>query len=278
VHVFPVTVSGPEPGGSVPASVPAGRFVFLFTFDFLSVFERKNPLAIVEAFSKAFTPSEGPVLVVKSVNGDLRRLGRDRVRLAAADRPDIVLIEDYLTNDERDALLARADAYVSLHRAEGFGLTMAEAMILGKPVIATGYSGNLDFMTEENSFLVPYEMAEVPPGCEPYLPGTPWAEPDVDVAARLMRQVVDEPDLAAAKAAVAQADIARTHGLDVAAAFVERRFEALAAARRHKLELLSHQQPDGSSDKPRRSPTARQLTVAALKKLARSLERSGSSR
>ena len=126
-------------------------------------------------------------------------------------------------------MLARADAYVSLHRAEGFGLTIAEAMMMGKPVIATGYSGNLDFMTEENSFLVPYAVAEVPPGCEPYRPGTPWAEPDVGEAARMMRRVVDEPDLAAQKAAVAKADIARTHGPAVAAAFVKQRFEALAA-------------------------------------------------
>lgn len=293
VHVFPLTISSPGRGGSVPSAVPAGRFVFLFTFDFFSVFERKNPLAIIEAFSKAFTPSEGPVLVVKSVNGDLRRLARDRVRLAAADRPDIVLIEDYVTRDDRDGLLARADAYVSLHRAEGFGLTMAEAMIMGKPVIATGYSGNLDFMTEANSFLVPYEMTEVPPECEPYSPGTPWAEPDVDVAARMMRQVVDEPAQAAAKAALAQTDIARTHGLEVAAAFVERRFEALAALPPKEPNPTSDEQPGEPSDdqggeasdeqggdaadQPRRRPTPRQVIVGQLRKAARSLEQSGTS-
>jgi glycosyltransferase involved in cell wall biosynthesis len=248
------------------------------------VFERKNPLAVIEAFSKAFTPSEGPVLVVKSINGDLRPLERDRVRLAAADRPDIVLIEDYLTKDERDALLSRADAYVSLHRAEGLGLTIAEAMIMGKPVIATAYSGNLDFMTEENSFLVPYEMTVVPPGCDPYAPGTPWADPDVDVAARLMRQVVDEPDLAAGKATVAKADIGRTHGLAGAAAFVERRFEALAALPpREHLPLADEppveppeEPPVEPADTPR--PTVRQRIVGALRVAARTIEGSGEPR
>ncbi len=285
VHVFPLAVASPSPGGSVPEVVPPERFVFLFTFDFFSVFERKNPLAVIDAFSTAFTPSEGPVLVVKSVNGSRRRLDRDRVRLAAAHRPDIVLIEDYVTKSDRDALLARADAYVSLHRAEGFGLTIAEAMMMGKPVIATGYSGNLDFMTEENSFLVSHGMAEVPPGCEPYRPGTPWADPDVGEAAQMMRQVVDDPGLAAEKAAVAKADIARTHGVAVAAAFVKQRFEALAALPPKEPDAPPDEQPDEPSDElleepsdqPRQRPTARQVIVGQLRKAARSLEQSGNS-
>jgi len=271
VYVVPLAVGRPDVGEEPePLAVPTDRFSFLFMFDYLSVFERKNPLAVIEAFSRAFAPSEGPVLVVKSINGDLRRLDRERVRLAAADRPDIVLLEEYVTKGERNALLARADAYVSLHRAEGFGLTMAEAMLLGKPVIATGYSGNLDFMTEENSFLVPYEMGEVPPDCDPYPAGTPWAEPDVDEAARLMRLVVDEPDLAAGKAAVAAADVVRTHGLPVAAAFVERRFEALAASPRKR---------SGSPPAPPHRPgSARQLIGGASRRLARNLGKIGNPR
>jgi glycosyltransferase involved in cell wall biosynthesis len=266
VHVFPLAVSRPKPTeGSLPMGVPTEGFLFLFMFDYLSVFERKNPLGVIEAFSKAFAPSEGPVLVVKSVNGDLRRLDRERVRLAAADRPDIVLIDEYVTKGERDALLIRADAYVSLHRAEGFGLTMAESMIMGKPVIATGYSGNLDFMTEENSFLVPYELGTVPPGCDPYPPGTPWAEPDVDGAAQMMRLVVDEPDLAARKAAVASADITRTHGLPVATAFVQGRFDALAARYLERQQL--------TANRPRRSTLPRRVLGGASRRLVRYLQR-----
>lgn len=254
VYVFPLAVARPEPAkGSLPVVVPPDGFLFLFMFDYLSVFERKNPLAVIEAFSKAFTPDTGPVLAIKSVNGDLRRLDRERVRLAAAARPDVVLIDEYVTKSERETLLGRADAYVSLHRAEGFGLTMAEAMSMGKAVIATGYSGNLEFMTAENSFLVPYEMGEVPPGCDPYPAGAPWAEPDVDAAADLMRLVVDDPELAARKAEVARTDIARTHGLSVAAAFVEQRFAALAASSRRP------PRPRPSSLQPLRAKLARRL-------------------
>lgn len=251
VFVFPLAVAPPEPPQDSALVAVHESFQFLLIFDYLSVFERKNPLAVIEAFSSAFSPAEGPVLVVKSINGDLKPLDRERVRLAAADRPDIVFMDDYVTKSERNALLASADAYVSLHRAEGFGLTMAEAMIMGKPVIATGYSGNLDFMTEENSFLVPYKLGEVPLGCDPYPAGAPWADPDVDAAARLMRQVVDEPDLAARKAAVAIDDITRTHGLSVASAFVRRRFHALAARSAHDCPPpLRHDSPGVEASSP----------------------------
>ena len=102
---------------------------------------------------------------------------------------------------------------MSLHRSEGFGLTPAESMYLGKPVIATGWSGNLDFMTHENSYLVDYEL--VPVGAEgaPYPADGMWAEPDLDHAARLMRRVFTERDEAAAKGARAAADLRRTHSL-----------------------------------------------------------------
>ena len=267
VHVFPLAVAPTPPTPTVsPPGVPPGRFTFLFMFDYLSVFERKNPLGVIEAFSRAFTPGEGPVLVVKSINGDLRRLDRERVLLAAADHPDVVVTDEYLTKPDRDALMHRADAYVSLHHAEGFGLTMAEAMMTGKPVIATAYSGNLDFMTEANSFLVPYAMGEVPADCDPYLPGTPWADPDLGEAARLMRLVVEEPALAASKAAAGAGDIARTHGLPVAASFVRERFEALAAVPRPTAKL---------SEPPARPPVppSRRLIGGATRRLTRALQR-----
>ncbi len=274
VYVFPLAVVPPSSAHKSGLVGDPDHFVFLFMFDYLSVFERKNPLAVMEAFSTAFSPGEGPMLVVKSVNGDLKPLDRERVRIAAADRTDIVFIDDYVTNSERNALMARADAYVSLHRSEGFGLTMAEAMIVGKPVIATRYSGNLDFMTDENSFLVPYKVGEVPPGCDPYPAGTPWAEPDVDAAARLMRQVVDEPELAARKAAVAIADITRTHGVPVAAEFVRQRYDALAAlSREPEQSPVTQSTPPPSSwlGSSSGAVQARRLIGAASRKLAQNL-------
>ncbi len=212
--------------------LPEGRPVLLFVFDYLSTAERKNPVGLVEAFRRAFSRDEGPVLVLKSINADKRVGDAERVRLVAADEPDILLLEDYLSPAGRDALLQHCDVYVSLHRSEGLGLTMAEAMALGKPVIATAYSGNLQFMTRANSFLVPWKPIEVPPHCEPYAVGTRWADPDLDVAARMMRQVIEQPGLAASRGARAARDIRTRHSPRRAG----RRIARLLRARRLRRE------------------------------------------
>jgi glycosyltransferase involved in cell wall biosynthesis len=125
------------------------------------------------------------------------------------------------------ALMAAADAYVSLHRAEGYGLTMAEAMLLGKPVIATGYSGNLEFMDEANSILVPHAEVPIPVGATPYPAGTMWANPDVEAAAAAMVRLASAPEFGVALGARARADVLAHHA-------PERRVEAL---RRRLTEL-----------------------------------------
>ena len=153
----------------------------------------RDSLGLIEAFTTAFVPGEGPVLVIKSINAGQRPAEAERLRLRAAAERDVLLMENYLDTTERDALMALCDCYVSLHRSEGLGLTMAEAMAWGKPVIATGYSGNLQFMTDENSFLVPWVPAVIPAGAEPYPAGGTWADPDLDAAARMMRSVIEDP-------------------------------------------------------------------------------------
>jgi hypothetical protein len=151
----PVPIFDSTPGcDRTQLDLPTDRFVFLFMFDFFSVCERKNPLGLIDAYRAAFGPDDGTVLVVKSINGARREHDLAAVRAAAQGRTDIFVRDEYLTPDRHAALLAACDAYVSLHRAEGLGLTMAEAMALGKPVIATGYSGNLDFMDDDVAFLV----------------------------------------------------------------------------------------------------------------------------
>ena len=172
--------------------MPEG-FCFLFVFDYRSVFRRKNPLGLVEAFCRAFEP--GRALAGDQV--DLRRRIPGRAQAlteAIADRPEIQLVEDTVTTGEKNAMIANCDCYVSLHRSEGLGLTMAEAMYFGKPVIATAYSGNLDFMTEGNSYLVPFKMTEIGPDAEPYPADKQWAEPDLDAAAAVMREVYERPE------------------------------------------------------------------------------------
>ena len=129
----------------------------------------------------------------------------------AAEQPGLSLIEDYHSPSEKNALIASCDCYVSLHRSEGLGLTMAEAMYLGKPVIATGYSGNLDFMTPANSWLVDHEVVRIGDDADPYPADAVWAEPDLDHAAACMREVAADPVAAATRAQRGADDIRRTH-------------------------------------------------------------------
>jgi glycosyltransferase involved in cell wall biosynthesis len=233
VFTFPLPVVPLDPPALSRADLhlPEEAFVFLFAFSFHSVVERKNPFALVEAFTRAFAPGEGPRLVIKSIHGDRNLPQLERLRAAVAHRDDVEIRDGVVSRAEHASLVHACDAYVSLHRAEGFGLTTAEAMAIGKPVIATAYSGTLENMTEENSWLVPYELVEVGPDATPYPPTARWAEPDVDAAAAAMREVFANPDEAAARGQRAARDIALHHGPAARVKFINDRLRALAALR-----------------------------------------------
>lgn len=180
--------------------LPEG-FLFLFLFDHHSVFERKNPLAIIEAFKRAFPGGGGPSLVVKCINHEHHLDAHEQLLLAAADHPDVHILDHYVSANDKNAMIASADCYVSLHRAEGFGLTLAESMCLGKPVIATRYGGNLDFMDDANSWLVDCKMVQIGARGAPYPAHGVWAEPDAAQAARYMREIYEDPARARERAA-----------------------------------------------------------------------------
>jgi glycosyltransferase involved in cell wall biosynthesis len=214
----------PEP---LRLGVPSG-YLFLFVFDYLSTVQRKNPVGLIEAFKRAFGPGEGPQLLIKTINAPLRPLAEEEVLWAAHGRTDIHVVDRSLTDEELHGLMAAADCYVSLHRAEGFGLTMAEAMAIGKPVIATGYSGNVDFMNEENSYLIDFAIGRVGAECEIYPPEGEWAEPSIEQAATLMRHVYTNPQEAQRIGARAAQDVASTLSPQATGAAMRRRLQQLA--------------------------------------------------
>jgi glycosyltransferase involved in cell wall biosynthesis len=135
--------------------LPDDRFLFLFSFDFNSFAARKNPEATIRAFQRAFAPSRRDVgLVIKSINGRNKPEGMRTMRDLIGSDDRIAIVDEFFSRDEVSGLQSVVDAYVSLHRAEGLGLGLAESMYLGKPVIGTRYSGNLEFMDDANSCLV----------------------------------------------------------------------------------------------------------------------------
>jgi len=217
-----VEVQTSEDTSRADFGIPEDRYVFLFSFSTTSTVARKNPFAVIEAFRRAFpesTRAGGPLLVMKAHHLDIYDAAGlvEPLRKAVASVSG-VLIEDNMPRQRMYDLLSVCDCYVSLHRAEGFGLGMAEAMALGKPVIATGYSGNLDFTRAETSYLVRYALrpiTEADHSYQPHLrivyePGYIWAEPDIDHAASLMRYVYEHQAEARATGARAQAFI-QTH-------------------------------------------------------------------
>jgi len=170
--------------------LPSDRFLFLFTYDMASSQARKNPLALISAFRKAFRNDEPVGLVIKVSRGSEFPEDFAALRAACGDN-GVTVIDRLMARDDLLALMKSCDAYASLHRSEGLGLGMAEAMLMGKPVVATAYSGNLDFMTAETAYLVEFERVPVPES-SPYPAGSMWAEPSIEHASQLLRRVYDQ--------------------------------------------------------------------------------------
>lgn len=160
----------------------------LFCFDFKSCFVRKNPKGAIRAFKRAFLNGKGPILVVKTMNGHLMRDEMNEMVQEASDRSDIRIIDGEMSPSEMSWMMSNCCGYVSLHRSEGYGLTIAEALSLGRPVIATSYSGNMDFCNESNTLLCKYYLTPVT-GARFYKNIGIWAEPDLEHASKLMQEL-----------------------------------------------------------------------------------------
>lgn len=194
-RLVPVPVGRPELSGRSRRDfgLPSEGFMFLTTFDFYSCSERKNPEGSVRAFLSAFPEaSTSQFLVIKSLHGEQMWPEMANLKQLAQDRPDIIFMDVSLSDEDQNSLLAESDCLVSLHRSEGFGLHLAQAMYLGTPVIATAYSANLDFMDDSSALLVPYSFCSPTSRQSIYSESSKWADPDIQTAAEYMRLVASD--------------------------------------------------------------------------------------
>jgi glycosyltransferase involved in cell wall biosynthesis/GT2 family glycosyltransferase len=263
VRAFPLPVVVPAVRRRTRAALgmPEG-FLFLFCFDYDSVFQRKNPLAAVAAFRQAFPDGDDVVLYIKTTNAERHAAEEEVLRAATRGRANIVIRDGYVTNADYFSMLDACDCYVSLHRSEGFGLTVAEAMALGKPVITTAYSSTLEFANESNSFPVPARIVAVGDDAPPYPSHSRWAAPDVAAAAEQMGRVYTDRGHAAAVGARARAGIEALHGPSARGPLLRRlldesRRAGEAATARDPMEAIMSIEPKSSST-PIQQSTAEQ--------------------
>ena len=268
---FPVTAPPPaRPLDRAAYGLDPETFVFAFAFDHHSAALRKNPLGLIDAFSRAFAPGSGAALIVKSINARSDPEQARRIRIAAAAHADIRVDERTLPEAEKNALMAGCDCYASLHRAEGFGLTLAEAMAYGRPVIATAYGGNMDFMSAEDSYLVPHGWATLEEPVQDYRAGTRWAEPDLDAAARIMRAVFDDPVRAAERGRAAAARILSARSPLVVGRILDRELERARAEVARREPVLVRRRARSGPGSERRRPCERTRSRAENRRAVRS--------
>ncbi|WP_420409161.1 glycosyltransferase family 4 protein [Hoeflea sp.] len=223
-----VTVDEVETVRRSEFGLPEDAFLFFFSFDVTSSVDRKNPFATVKAFRRAFPRGDEPAgLVVKVMNLDpLVPNWHKLMKLADGDKR-IHFITGMLSRPRILGLVASCDCFVSLHRGEGFGRGPAEAMLLGKPTIVTGFSGNMDFTKPDNSCLVDYKLIDVEPHQYHFSEGQQWADPYVDHAAEYMQKLVNDRELANRLGLAARDRIQTYHSASAAGARYRARLDEL---------------------------------------------------
>lgn len=183
-------------GDRASFGLPADRFIVLSAFNLASSCARKNPFGTIAAFKAAFGGSQDVLLVLKLSGTTHYHDDLAAIHAAAGEAGNIRIITEMLSEPALRGLIAASDVILSLHRSEGFGLIPATAALLGRPVVATGYSGNLDFMNKDSSALVHYRLVPVRDDRGVYtVPGAEWAEPDIEDAAARLKQLFSDSAL-----------------------------------------------------------------------------------
>ena len=231
VITMPHAIAFPRPTESVrelraKLGLPADRFLFLFLYDLNSYSARKNPRAVLEAFRLSSLQQEEASLVIKVHGAEGNEAELAELKRLTHDLPGTTFITTTLSRLDLYALEAACDCFVSLHRSEGFGLSVAECMYLGKPVIATDWSATAEYLDETNGAPVRARLVTLEKNVGPYARGQTWADPDVHHAAEWMVKIRRNPELRQALGAAARATI-------------EDRFSPLAIGSRYRRRLES---------------------------------------
>ncbi len=223
-----LTFDPPPPADRSQFELDADAFIFFFSFDCLSFVQRKNPMAVVRAFYKAFRefkPLARAKLVLKTLNSEKLQGEQSGWLEELRQNIDVQLIEGTLSREKTLQLIGCCDAVVSLHRSEGLGLLIAEAIQMGKPVIATDYSATTELISYHTGWPVDYRLVSVPEGDYPFNTDQVWAEPDEVHAAWQMRSVYFSPEEAARRTKNAQALLRQKNGLDICAQRLKSRID-----------------------------------------------------
>ncbi|EDY84800.1 glycosyl transferase, group 2 family protein [Verrucomicrobiia bacterium DG1235] len=211
--------------------LPSDKFLFSFAYDLNSYQERKNPKAAIEAFREAFMGSDrandvGLVIKIHSANNN--KAAYQELQTLLKGLPNCYLIDRTLSRDMTYGLMAACDSYVSLHRSEGFGLTVAESMFLEKPVISTNWSATSEFVNASNGYPVAFKLTQLTQNHGPYKKGQLWADPDPLDAAKHMQTLVANPDRAAELGKQAKQTIVELYSPDRISNIYRKRLRSIA--------------------------------------------------
>jgi len=230
VLTMPHSISFSRPVGDFRSkfALPGDKYLFLFLYDLNSYSERKNPVAVIDAFRRSGLAGKGAGLVIKVHNVESNPTDFDRLRAATASLPDTILITQTLSHAEIYELETACDCFVSLHRSEGFGIAVAECMFLGKPVISTDWSATKEFVNADNGCPVRCELVTLERNHGPYAKGQTWASPDIDHAAEWMKRLFHDPALGKSLGIAARETIEKNYSPAAIGARYRKRLEAIA--------------------------------------------------
>ncbi len=224
----PLTLDDPGECSRDRFGLPDDRFLFLTMYDTQSVQSRKNPMAVIEAFKAAFRRNEpGVGLVVKINNARMTADEVERLEEIRREHENIYLLKETMDRVDVNRLLKVCDVTCSLHRSEGLGLVCQEAMFLGKPVIATNWSGNVDFMGNDCACMVDYRLIPLGRDLGYYKAYQRWAEADTECAARYMKRLFENAEWRNRIAANAKKMIRENYSPEICGGRMRKRLEFL---------------------------------------------------